>query len=128
MVEYTKYDVNGQIIGLGSCPADMVSLQSHYVWIGHADPLTEMFVNGEKQPRPIMKAAPNKTQVLANGTDQVIIAGVPKGARIFMQGPIVRQLVGDGTDLVMTFALAGDYTLKMFSFPYQDKTVVIHAN
>jgi len=128
-VKYAKYDAAGRILFMGSVPEGMIELQGDNLWMGdEANPQTEYIVGGEKVARPESPAMFSKMTVTADSTDELVISGVPVGAKIDVTGPTAMSGVTDAAvDVTMTFALAGTYTVLLTLFPYQDKRVTIHA-
>lgn len=79
--------------------------------------------------RPDMPVVVSKTEVLANGYDEVVISNVPVGAAYTLTNEgigIDGETVDDG-ELVLHFEDAGEYVARLVLFPYNDFLVTIHA-
>ena len=74
--------------------------------------------------RPDMEPAISKTEVLADGDDEVLITNLPIPATVNVKGQIVE--VDDG-ELVLTFETPGKYRLTVEAFPHKPWEVTIHA-
>ena len=88
--------------------------------------VTHYVVGGMLAPRPTLNV-PGETTVRADGVDEFVLSGLPEGVQLRLFGPTDAEGVTDGMDVVLTFALAGDYDLVLRKFPYQDTEVTIHA-
>ena len=97
------------------------------VLAGIADQLTEYVIAGSIVQRPAMALLVSKETAKADGTDEIIITGLPPGADLFISGPAVLEGKSDGTPAVLTFSLTGTYTVSITLFPYQDMKVTLHA-
>jgi len=126
------YLADGEIDTTVTCPDSMVALQggegltridldnieeadTHYVDV---DTQTVM----AKQPMPLITT---NTPIIANGTDEVIISGIPSGAQVEWPD---RQtgIVNDG-EIGFSVDLAGTYTFQFTAVPYLDKEITVEA-
>ena len=126
------YLADGEIDTTVTCPDSMVALQggegltridldnieeadTHYVDV---DTQTVM----AKQPMPLITT---NTPIIANGTDEVIISGIPSGAQVEWPD---RQtgIVNDG-EIGFSVDLAGTYTFQFTTVPYLDKEITVEA-
>lgn len=130
MKNYLLYDDLGAILQTGRCPESMLVLQEspgRYVLTGTANQLTEYVVGGSIVARPVMDLTLSKEMAKADGTDEIILSGLPSGADVYVKGPAEIEGKADGEPAVLTFALAGTYTAYITLFPYQDMKVTIYA-
>ena len=74
--------------------------------------------------RPDMEPAISKTEVLADGEDEVLITNLPIPTTVNVKGQITE--VDDG-ELVLTFDTPGEYRIQLEAFPYLPFETVIHA-
>ena len=92
---------------------DGVNGQSHYASAG------EVFA------RLPMSLITTNTPLIADGTDEVIISGIPEGAQVeWPDGQT--DIVTDG-EIRFSVDLAGTYTFRFTAVPYLDQEVVIEA-
>lgn len=130
MKSYIVYDDKGAILQTGRCPESMLELQGspgRNMLAGIADQLTEYVIAGAIVQRPAMAVLVSKETAKADGTDEIIITGLPPGADLFISGPAVMEGKSDGAPAVLTFSLTGTYTVSITLFPYQDMKVTLHA-
>ena len=130
MTPYTIYEASGRILRTGYCPTDHVELQvqdGESALLVESNDAAQYVVDGAVVDRPDMGVT-LPTTATADGTTETIIAAVPIGAHVHVFGPTSM----DGTteaagDVVLTFALPGDYTVSILCFPFVDVAGVIHA-
>ena len=81
----------------------------------------------EVQPKInfLFSTSPSNYLIVANGTDEAIISGIPAGAQV--QWPDGQtDIVTDG-EIRFSVDLAGTYTFRLTAVPYLDQEVVIEA-
>ena len=127
MTEITVY-TEGKIIRHVICPDFMVEIQCEegesYVEGNYS---SDSYYINESLPieRPDMQPSISKTEVLADGIDEVVIINLPIPATVNVKEQIVE--IDDG-ELVMTFDTSGEYKIKVESFPYLPFEEVIYAH
>ena len=130
-VAFVKFDTSGKILFTGEVPIDMLALQGEQVLADQADqadPRTHWVVDGQLASRPLLDIQVEQHTVLADGETGLIVRGVPAGASIVVNGPVTLQAQADGSDLHLTFAIPGRYSLAISLFPFQDWQGDVHAN
>lgn len=105
-------DLGGVDVDL-SVPTD-IEIVTEYYW---KDALLTL--------RPDMPCSLDKTDVTADGIDVVTLTNVPTGAEIFSDEVLLGE--SDGTDVEISYDLAGTYPLKVVLFPYLDFEEAISA-
>ena len=86
---------------------------------------THYIVEGAAQPKQIMSLVLPSSSIIANGTDEVIISGIPEGAQVeWPDGQT--DIVTDG-EIGFSVDLPGTYTFQFTAVPYLDQEVVIEA-
>ena len=101
-------------IGLNAIEVtEIVGDSSHYV------------VDGVVQPKQPMSLITTNTPLIADGTDEVIISGIPSGVQVEWPDGQIDTI----TDSEIRFSvdLAGTYTFRFTAVPYLDQEVVIEA-
>lgn len=126
MTEITVY-TEGKIIRHVICPDFMVEIQCEegesYVE-GNYSSDSYYIEDGTPMLRPDMEPAISKTEVLADGIDEVVIANLPIPATVNIKEQIVE--IDDG-ELVLTFETPWKYRLTVEAFPHKPWEVTIHA-
>ena len=90
--------------------------------LSHADVYVE---SGAVTQRQLMPLATTNTSIIANGTDEAIISGIPAGVQVeWPDGQI--DIVTDG-EIGFSVDLPGTYTFRFTAVPYLDKEVTIEA-
>ena len=81
--------------------------------------------NGQLKDRQGFELLLSAAQIVANGTDEAIISGIPAGVQV--QWPDGQtDIVMDG-EINFSVDLPGNYTLTFTAVPYLDQEVVIEA-
>lgn len=132
MRDYIIHNNEGRILQTGRIPESMFELQQEeaqgrFVLEGSADVRTQYVVNGALVSRPVNPAVFSAMAAAADGTDEVVIAGVPAGSKVAVTGPVSLSDIADGTDICLTFARPGAYLVRVESFPYRDLEVTVDA-
>jgi len=82
-------------------------------------------VEGVAQEKQLMPLITTNTSIIANGTDEAIISGIPAGVQV--QWPDGQtDIVADG-EIGFSVDLPGTYTFRFTAVPYLDQEVVIEA-
>ena len=90
--------------------------------LGHADVCVESGVVTQRQPMPLITT---NSPLIANGTDEAIISGIPAGVQVeWPDGQT--DMVNDG-EIRFSVDLPGTYTFRFTAVPYLDQEVVIEA-
>lgn len=132
MIDYTVFDASGRILQTGLVLEEQVSLQGapaegRFVLIGAGQTDEHWVWNGNVIARPTMPFSATRTEVLANGTDEVELSGALAGATVSVAGPTSMRAEVDGSPITLTFALPGRYDITVSLFPFQDSKVTINA-
>jgi len=127
--KFAQYDpVTGRIGFAADVPDSMVELQGGSIYVGDADPKYDYIVDGQCVPRPQSPVDVPRTTVKADGTDELVLTGVPAGAQLRVTGPTpMTGTVDQAGDVTLTFALAGEYRLAVDAFPFLSLEVAINA-
>ena len=89
------------------------------------DDVTAYISGGAVQPKQPMPLNTTSTSLIADGTDEVIISGIPSDVQVeWPDGQI--DTVTDG-EVSFAVDLVGTYTIKFTAIPYLDQEVVIEA-
>lgn len=131
---YKKVNGVGQIMWILNCPTrdidvnreqlpdDLYLVQDIVTGIdgsAHYYDLVSSFLD-----RPEITATPNKLTILANGSDQFILTGLPEPCTVTVESATFT--VTDG-EFGFTTILAGAYTVTAEQFPYITKTWEVTA-
>jgi hypothetical protein len=150
-IQYTVYDdASGAILRTGSAMTEATArLQGNTpgtrVTLVGSDPATQVIsitpigIDGSTLPRAAMNVggvptAANKTTLTANGTDSIVIAHIPNGAKYDIYLPpnlgLVQPPDGIVTDgqLVLTTTVPGIYSVKLSFQTFLDFTVSFNAS
>jgi hypothetical protein len=65
------------------------------------------------------------TPLLANGTDEAVISGIPEGVQV--EWPDGQTDIVTGGEIRFSVDLAGTYTFRFTAVPYLDQEVTIEA-
>lgn len=131
MSVYSCYDlITGKVMWAGEMPDYMIPLQTtdklgvirealntntHYV-----DVNTET-----SKPRPPLPVVANKSQIQADGVDELVLSGVPVGSSVIWPDG-EEGVVNDG-EVALSVDLAGSYVIKIVSFPYLTEEFTVEA-
>ena len=81
--------------------------------------------NGQLKDRQGFELLLSAAQIVANGTDEAIISGIPAGVQVeWPDGQT--DIVTDG-DIRFSVDLAGTYTFRFTAVPYLDKEITVEA-
>jgi len=132
MKDFLIYDGAGQIVQTGAVIEAMLPLQAapengRFMLEGVANPALEYVAAGEVVRRPNMPFRFSAVSVPADGSSAVTLAGVPAGATVRIVGPTSASGFADGAEIVLTFALPGEYQVFLELFPYIGVKEVINA-
>ena len=89
------------------------------------DDVTAYISGGDVQPKQPMSLITTNTPLLANGTDEAVISGIPEGAQV--EWPDGQTDIVTGGEIRFSVDLAGTYTFQFTAVPYLDQEVVIEA-
>ena len=81
--------------------------------------------NGEVLDCGEMSLITTNTPLLANGTDEAVISGIPEGVQV--EWPDGQTDIVTGGEIRFSVDLAGTYTFRFTAVPYLDQEVVIEA-
>ena len=89
------------------------------------DDVTAYISGGDVQPKQPMSLITTNTPLLANGTDEAVISGIPEGAQV--EWPDGQTDIVTGGEIRFSVDLAGTYTFRFTAVPYLDQEVTIEA-
>ena len=89
------------------------------------DDVTAYISGGDVQPKQPMSLITTNTPLLANGTDEAVISGIPEGAQV--EWPDGQIDIVTGGEIRFSVDLAGTYTFQFTAVPYLDQEVTIEA-
>ena len=81
--------------------------------------------NGEVLDCGEMSLITTNTPLLANGTDEAVISGIPEGAQV--EWPDGQTDIVTGGEIRFSVDLPGTYTFQFTAIPYLDKEITIEA-
>ena len=81
--------------------------------------------NGQLKDRQGFELLLSAAQIVANGTDEAIISGIPEGVQV--QWPDGQTDIVTGGEIRFSVDLAGTYTFRFTAVPYLDQEVTIEA-
>jgi len=81
--------------------------------------------NGEVLDCVEMSLIATNTPLLANGTDEAVISGIPEGVQV--EWPDGQTDIVTGGEIRFSVDLPGTYTFQFTAIPYLDKEVTIEA-
>ena len=81
--------------------------------------------NGEVLDCVEMPLIATNTPLLANGTDEAVISGIPEGAQV--EWPDGQTDIVTGGEIRFSVDLPGTYTFQFTAIPYLDKEITIEA-
>jgi len=81
--------------------------------------------NGEVLDCVEMPLIATNTPLLANGTDEAVISGIPEGVQV--EWPDGQTDIVTGGEIRFSVDLAGTYTFRFTAVPYLDQEVTIEA-
>ena len=76
------------------------------------------------QRQPMVLITTN-TPLLANGTDEAVISGIPEGAQV--EWPDGQTDIVTGGEISFSVDLPGTYTFRFTAVPYLDKEITVEA-
>ena len=86
---------------------------------------TAYVVGGSIQPKQPMRLLTTNTPLIANGTNETIISGIPAGVQV--EWPDGQTDIVTGGEIGFSVDLPGTYTFQFTAVPYLDQEVVIEA-
>ena len=81
--------------------------------------------NGEVLDCGEMSLITTNTPLLANGTDEAVISGIPEGVQV--EWPDGQTDIVTGGEIRFSVDLPGTYTFQFTAIPYLDKEITIEA-
>lgn len=134
-MQFTRIeDVTGRILSTESY-VEQLDVDSNY---REGTTLYSGFYDSEKQyydktisqmvDRPIMDLSITKMTIVADGVDEFIINGLPKGeTEVSIDGPVGDRWVESTKTLSLTVDIPGHYIIQVMQFPYITKMVIFDA-
>ena len=130
MNRWAVYNQQGRIDSIYSGPDFEAQLQAQggleVVPIADdLDDVTAYISGGDVQPKQPMSLITTNTPLIADGTDEVIISGIPSGVQVeWPDGQV--DTVTDG-EIRFSVDLPGTYTFQFTAVPYLDQEITIEA-
>ena len=113
---FTIYDDSGVILRTGNCPESMIEIQS-----GSGENLIETEADGNLQyvdvatktvvDKPQLVPVLNKTTLLANGVDSIVMTGLPNPTAVQIDDDRPYTVIDDVFEF--TVSLPGDYVVRV---------------
>jgi len=132
MSKYIVYNsVNGKVYleGIGHIDTvDPLVFGPTMVAMYYDGPLSQADIyveSGSVLQRQPMVLITTNTPLLANGTDEAVISGIPEGAQA--EWPDGQIDIVTGGEIRFSVDLAGTYTFQFTAVPYLDQEVTIEA-
>lgn len=131
-MNYIVFNSIGEILRTGMCADTDLELQAHeneFVIEGTANDSIHRINLGtlEVENKTELLTSINKTSILADGIDSVIISNIPENTRVDIAGEVPGWVVDDGT-FEMTVDTAGTYKIKAIHPLYLPKEYIINAS
>jgi len=95
------------------------------VILGAEDDASSYVESGVVTQRQLMPLIITNTPLLANGTDEAVISGIPEGAQV--EWPDGQTDIVTGGEISFSVDLPGTYTFRFTAVPYLDKEITIEA-
>jgi len=89
------------------------------------DDSTAYVVDASVQPKQPMSLITTNNPLIADGTDEVIISGIPSGVQV--EWPDGQIDIVNGDEVGFKVDLAGFHTFKFTAVPYLDKEITVEA-
>jgi hypothetical protein len=138
MPGFVVYDADGRILQTGRIPStwDWNAWATHQLaGSGNAvapvvnpenlSPETHYVSSGEPQLRPQLASSWSKLTVIANGTDEAVLSGLPGNAEVRIDGGAWTAVL-NGT-LVFASDMPSSYRVEFRAWPYRDETWTLQA-
>ena len=81
--------------------------------------------NGQLKDRQGFELLLSAAQIVANGTDEAIISGIPSGVQV--EWPDGQTDIVTGGEISFSVDLPGTYTFRFTAVPYLDKEITVEA-
>lgn len=128
MESYTHYDNSGKIIQSGVVSdVDINDMPYPRIPEYTEDFSTNYVYNGIITNKPTNTTTIDKVTCLSDGVDFITLSSIPDNATITISGQGVNINQSIGNSDTITFDLAGEYSLRIESFPSLDYEVIINA-
>lgn len=132
---FSQYNKNtGQIISLIKAPLEERAFyENTELGTIETDKSGDTYyvLNNEVIERPLNSITLNKTELLANGTDEIIFSSVPPNSKIIIQSfDETYEYIGIINDATESFSttVPGEYSVLIQCFPYSYYRTEINAN
>lgn len=131
-MNYIVFNSIGEILRTGMCADSDFELQAQeteYVIEGTANDLIHRInmATFEVEDKPELLTTINKTSMLANGIDLIIISDIPGNTRVDIAGEVPGWTVNDGT-FELTVDTVGTYKIIVTHPLYLPKEYTINAS
>ena len=130
MNRWAIYNQQGRIDSIYSGPDFEAQLQAQdglevVLIADDLDDVTAYISGGAVQPKQPISLITTNTPLIADGTDEVIISGIPSGVQVeWPDGQV--DTVTDG-EIRFSVDLPGTYTFQLTAVPYLDQEITIEA-
>jgi len=130
-MNFIKYDSTGRIRSFGTTTQNIQDQDfgdGDIVAEGSIADLAAQYVPDVLTPvvtdKPTNTTTLNKTTVVADGVDKILVDGIPIGAEVTL-GEVT--IIADEATADLIFDISGAYIFKVVLFPYLDYMVTINA-
>jgi len=121
----------GEIEGIISCSDSALSANvSGRSYVNGGYDAETYYISGTTPTlRPSFSLALSKNTIIANGTDNANLTGVPSGAVVTMErsGGGSISVTADGTTVEITATMPGNYLVTVSKWPYRDEVFTVAA-
>ena len=130
MKKYAIHSAFGEILQTLICSPGASLIQqlgeSYIVEVSDGvDDATHFIVSDSARPKQPMPLIATNTPLLANGTDEAVISGIPEGVQVeWPDGQT--DIVTDG-EVRFSVDLPGIYAFQFTAVPYLDKEITVEA-
>lgn len=131
-MNYIVYNAIGEILRTGMCADSDFELQAHtdeYVIEGTANDSIHRInlLTLEVEDKPELSTTINKTFILADGVDSVVISNIPESTIVDIKGEVPGWTVDDGA-FELTVDTVGTYILTLTHPLYLPKEYIVNAS
>jgi len=95
------------------------------VILGAEDDASSYVESGVVTQRQLMPLIITNTPLIANGTDESVISGIPTGAQV--EWPDGQTDIVTDDEISFSVDLPGTYTFRFTAVPYLDKEITVEA-
>jgi len=126
------YSSEGEIELTITCPESLVALQGNaglsMIDLAFSQDGVNSYVDNSTftvKPKDTMPLVATNSPLTADGTDEVIISGIPAGAQV--EWPDGQTDIVTGGEIGFSVDLAGTYTFQFTAVPYLNQEIIVEA-